>query len=50
MAAFPFYLLAPLEARGSIGPIFNFFLGDFLETFRPYVSAGSLRQGHPLKT
>ena len=33
IATFSFYLLALLEARGSIGPIFSFFLGDFLETF-----------------
>jgi hypothetical protein len=33
ITAFPFYLLALLKARGSVGPIFNFFLGDFLEAF-----------------
>jgi len=33
IATFPFYLLALLEAKGSIGPIFSFFLGDFLEAF-----------------
>ena len=30
IATFPFYLLAPLEAKG---PIFSFFLGDFLKAF-----------------
>ena len=33
IAAFFFYLLALLKTRGSVGPIFSFFLGDFLETF-----------------
>ena len=30
MAVFPFYLLAPLKVKG---PIFSFFLGDFLKAF-----------------
>jgi hypothetical protein len=30
---FPFYLLALLGVRGSVGPIFSFFLRDFLEAF-----------------
>jgi len=33
IATFPFYLLALLKAKGSISPIFSFFLGDFLEAF-----------------
>jgi hypothetical protein len=33
IAAFPFFLLTLLEAKGSIGPIFIFFLGDFLGVF-----------------
>jgi hypothetical protein len=33
IATFPFYLLALLEARGSIGLIFSFFFRDFLEAF-----------------
>ena len=33
IVAFPFYLLALLEAKGSVGPIFSFFLRDFLEAF-----------------
>jgi hypothetical protein len=34
ITTFPFYLLALVEAKGSIGPIFSFFLEDFLEVFR----------------
>jgi hypothetical protein len=33
ITAFPFCLLALLKAKGFIGPIFNFFLGDFLKAF-----------------
>jgi hypothetical protein len=33
IATFPFCLLALLKAKGFIGPIFSFFLRDFLEAF-----------------
>jgi Na+-driven multidrug efflux pump len=33
IAAFPFYLLALLKVKGSIGLIFSFFLEDFLKAF-----------------
>jgi hypothetical protein len=33
ITTFPFCLLVLLEAKGSIGPVFNFFLRDFLEAF-----------------
>ena len=33
IAVFPFCLLALLKIKGSIGPIFSFFLRDFLEAF-----------------
>ena len=42
IATFSFFLLALLELRGSIGPIFNFFLGDFLEAFPALYFYGEL--------
>ena len=42
IAAFPFCLLALLEAKGSAGPIFSFFLGDFLKAFPALRFCGEL--------
>jgi len=42
IAAFPFCLLALLEARGSIGSIFSFFLRDLLEAFPALDFCGEL--------
>ena len=42
IAAFPFRLLVLLEARGSVGPIFSFFFGDFLEAFPALDFCGEL--------
>ena len=42
IATFPFFLLALLEARSSIGPIFSFFLRDFLEAFLALYFYGEL--------
>ena len=39
IAAFPFYLLALLKAKG---PIFSFFLGDFLKAFPALYFCGEL--------
>ena len=42
IAAFPFRLLALLKARNSVGPIFSFFFGDFLEAFLALYFYGEL--------
>jgi hypothetical protein len=42
ITAFPFYLLALLKAKGSIGPIFSFFLKDFLKAFLALYFCGEL--------
>ena len=45
IAAFPFYLLALLKAKGFTGPIFSFFLGDFLKAFPALYFCGELATG-----
>ena len=42
IAAFPFCLLALLKAKGSVGPIFSFFLRDFLKAFLALYFCGEL--------
>ena len=49
IAAFLFCLLALLKAKGSTGPIFSFFLGDFLEAFPALYFCGELVTGSSFK-
>ena len=42
IAAFPFYLLVLLKAKGSVSPIFSFFLRDFLKAFPALYFCGEL--------
>ena len=42
IATFPFCLLALLKAKSSVGPIFSFFLRDFLKAFLALYFCGEL--------
>ena len=49
IAAFPFCLLALLKAKGSAGPIFSFFLRDFLKAFLALYFCGESATGLSFK-